>query len=67
MKRLVALAQALSADGVRPGALAEVERGAAPRPRLRYATRYSDKLEAAIEEVWAVAVKAISGRSARTG
>ena len=66
VKRLVALAQALSADGVRPGALKEVER------ELRtildaYATRYAKQLDAAIQEVWDVQVKEISGRYGRTG
>lgn len=61
IKRLVNLAQALSADGVRAGALAETERVmAAVLDSL--AVRYSDELEAAIEEIWAVRGMTISGR-----
>jgi type III restriction enzyme len=44
VKRLVALAQALSADGVRPNALRHVEEEL-HRILDAYATRYSDKLE----------------------
>jgi hypothetical protein len=64
VKRLVALAQALSHDGVFPGALAAVER----EMHIildAYATRYADKLNAAIQEVWDVHVKEIAGRFGR--
>ena len=66
MKRLVALAQALAADGVWPGALNKVEE------ELHsildgYATRYSGKLDAAIEEVWGVHVKEIKGHFGKEG
>jgi hypothetical protein len=61
VKRLVALAQALSADGVRPGALAEVERTMhAVLDSL--AVRYKPELQAAMEEIWAVRGMTISGR-----
>jgi len=60
VKRLVALAQALSADGVSPGALRKVGEEL-HRILDGYATRYSDKLDAAIMEVWDVHVKEIKG------
>lgn len=66
MKRLVALAQALSADAVAPGALRKVEEEL-HRILDAYATRYSDKLDAAIQEVWAVHVQEIAGRYFQTG
>ena len=66
VKRLVALAQALSADGVRPGRSAEVEEEL-HRILDAYATRYSDKLDAAIQEVWDVHVKEIEGRFGKKG
>ncbi|MFD1861252.1 type III restriction endonuclease subunit R [Aeromicrobium camelliae] len=61
VKRLVALAQALSADGVRPGALAEVEAIMAT-VLDSLAVRHRSELESAIEEVWAVRGVTISGR-----
>lgn len=61
VKRLVSLAQALSADGVRHGALAEVERTMATILDS-LAVRHRDELEAAMEEVWAVRGMTISGR-----
>ncbi|MBM9458771.1 DEAD/DEAH box helicase family protein [Nocardioides sp. zg-536] len=61
VKRLVALAQALSADGVRPGALAEVEAIMAT-VLDSLAVRHRAELESAIEEVWAVRGVTISGR-----
>lgn len=61
VKRLVSLAQALSADGLRPGALAEVE--ATMHSVLdSLAVRYRSELEAAMEEVLAVRGLTISGR-----
>lgn len=66
VKRLVALAQALSADGVSPGALGKVGEEL-HRILDGYATRYSDKLDAAIEEVWDVHVKEIKGRFGKEG
>lgn len=61
VKRLVSLAQALSADAVRPGALAEVEREMhAVLDSL--AVRFKRELEAAMEEIWAVRGMAIAGR-----
>lgn len=66
VKRLVALAQALSVDGVQPGALRAVE------TELHnildaYATRYSGQLDDAIQEVWDVHVKEIAGRFSKKG
>jgi len=66
VKRLVALAQALSADVVATGALRKVEEEL-HRILDAYATRYSDKLDGAIQEVWAVHVQEIAGRLGKTG
>jgi type III restriction enzyme len=66
VKRLVALAQALSADGVHPGALKEVE-DELHRVLDAYAVRYEKELEAAVQEVWDVHVQEISGRFGTTG
>ena len=60
VKRLVALAQALSADGVRPGSLKEVEEEM-HRVLDAYAVRYEKQVQKAAEEVWAVRGQAISG------
>lgn len=62
VKRLVALAQALSMDGVHPGALSDAER----EMHLildTYAKRYGNLLDQQIEEVWRVDVQEISGTS----
>ncbi|MFF0989559.1 DEAD/DEAH box helicase [Kocuria nitroreducens] len=61
VKRLVALAQALSVDGVRPGALAEVETFMAT-VLDSLALRHKDQLKAAMEEVGTVRGLTISGR-----
>lgn len=66
VKRLVALAQALSADGLEPGALGKVEQEL-HRILDAYSTRYADKLDSAIEEVWAVHIQEIAGRYQRQG
>ena len=66
VKRLVALAQALSADAIWPGALSKVEEEL-HRILDAYATRYSDKLDSAIQEVWDVHVKEIEGRFGEKG
>ncbi len=66
VKRLVALAQALAADAVSPGALSKVKEEL-HRILDAYATRYSDKLAAAIQEVWDVHIKQIAGRFGKTG
>jgi type III restriction enzyme len=66
VKRLVALAQALSADAVSPGALNKVEQEL-HRILGAYAMRYSDKLDSAIQEVWDVHVKEIEGRFGEKG
>jgi len=60
VKRLVALAQALSVDAVWPGALKNVEKEL-HRILDAYATRYSDKLEPAIQEVHDVHIREIQG------
>jgi hypothetical protein len=61
VKRLVALAQALAADALRPGALAEVQTEM-QRVLDAYATRYEEQLDAAVQDVWDVHGQAISGR-----
>ncbi len=66
VKRLVALAQALSADAVRPGALREVD-DEMHRRLDGFATIYANQLEVAVQEVWDVHVKEISGRFGKTG
>jgi len=66
VKRLVALAQALSADGLRRGALKEVEDDI-HRRLDGFATIYAPQLEAAVQEVWDVHVKEISGRYGTRG
>ena len=66
VKRLVALAQALSADAVLPGALGKVEQEL-HRILNAYATRYSDRLDSAIQDVWDVHVKEIKGRFGEKG
>ncbi|MGH3570668.1 MAG: hypothetical protein ACRDUW_02380 [Pseudonocardiaceae bacterium] len=60
VKRLVALAERLSSDGVRPGALKEVEEEMHTILDT-YATRYAKQLEKAVFEVWAVRGQAIAG------
>lgn len=66
VKRLVALAQALSADSVRPGALKEIDDDM--RRRLDgFATIYENQLDAAVQEVWDVHIKEITGRIGAKG
>lgn len=65
-KRLVALAQALSADGIRPNALKEVE-SELHAVLDAYATRYAKQLDSAVAEVWAVEVQQIAGRVGKSG
>ena len=65
-KRLVALAQALSADGIRPNSLKEVE-SELHSVLDAYATRYAKQLDKAVEEVWAVEVQRIAGRTGKKG
>jgi len=61
VKRVVSLAQALSADGVRPRALSEVEKTMhAVLDSL--AVRFETELRAAMEEIWTVRGLTISGR-----
>lgn len=66
VKRLVALAQALSADGLRPGALKEAE-DEVHASLDAFAIKYAKQLDAAVQEVWEVHVKEISGRYRKTG
>ncbi len=66
IKRLVALAQALSADAVRPGALKEVE-DYMHRRLDGFATIYETELEAAVQDVWDVHIKEITGRFGGSG
>ncbi|MGD9525460.1 MAG: DEAD/DEAH box helicase [Dehalococcoidia bacterium] len=61
VKRLVALAERLSADELRPGALSEVEEEMHAILDGN-ATRYAKKLESAVFEVWAVRGQTIAGR-----
>ena len=60
VKRLVALAERLSSDGVRPGALKEVE-GEMHTILDAYATLYAKQLATAVFEVWAVRGQTIAG------
>lgn len=60
VKRLVALAERLSSDGIRPGALKEVEEEL-HRILDAYATLYAKQLEGAVFEVWAVRGQSIAG------
>jgi type III restriction enzyme len=66
VKRLVSLAHALSTDGVRAGAVSEVAKELHTILDT-YGTRYADKLRAAVDEVWAVHVKEITGRYGARG
>ncbi len=65
-KRLVALAQELSADGVRPNSLKEAE------SKLHivldaYSKRYKHQLDEAIEQIWEVEVQVIKGQTGKSG
>jgi type III restriction enzyme len=66
VKRLVALAQALSADAIWPGALRRVEEDL-HRILDAYGTRYADKLASAVQEVRDVAIQEIEGRFGEKG
>lgn len=66
VKRLVALAQTLSASGVQPGALKSVKEFL-HRVLDAYATRYQSELEAAVQEVWDVHIQEIAGRFGKAG
>ena len=66
VKRLVALAQALSADGLRPGALAEATK------KLHvwldgYAIVHADEVAVAVEEIRAVHIQTLTGKRGQTG
>jgi len=60
VKRLVALAERLSSDGVRPGALKEVKEEMHTILDA-YATLYAKQLATAVFEVWAVRGQTIAG------
>lgn len=66
VKRLVTLAQALSADEVAPGALKIVAKQL-HRVLDGYATIYADQFDLAVKEVWDVHVKQIEGRFGKKG
>ena len=61
-KRLVALAQALSADRIRPNALKEVE-----AELHAVLDAYAKQLDEAVAEVWAVEVQQIAGQVGKNG
>jgi type III restriction enzyme len=66
VKRLVALAQAVSADGLRPGALAEATE------KLHnwldgYATVFAAEVAEAVKEIWAVHIETLTGRTGQAG
>jgi type III restriction enzyme len=61
VKRLVALAQALAMDGLRPDALRDAE-SEMHAILDGYAARYSKLLDEAVEQVWRVNVQEISGK-----
>ncbi|GAB4007129.1 DEAD/DEAH box helicase [Nocardioides ultimimeridianus] len=61
VKRLVALAQALAADGVRPGALKQVEAEICSLLDT-YAGQYAGALDQAVQEIWDVHVQEILGK-----
>nr|WP_274607052.1 DEAD/DEAH box helicase family protein [Agrococcus sp. KRD186] len=65
VKRLVALAQALAMDGVRPGALTEAELEM-HRELDAFAVRYPELLDKQVNDVWRVDLQAISGSSTST-
>ena len=60
--RLISLAQALSADGIRPGALRAVEDELIPLLD-KLGTEHAADLDAAVNEIWDVHVKEILGRT----
>ncbi len=65
-KRLVATAQALSADGIRPKALHRVE-AKLHKVLDKYAREFESQLDQAVNDVWAVYIEEISGRSGKAG
>jgi hypothetical protein len=66
VKRLVALAQALSADAIWPGALSKVNEDL-HRILEAYGTLYADKLDSAILDVWDVHVQEIEAQFGKKG
>ena len=65
-KRLVALAQELSADGVRPDSLKEAK-SEMHNVLDGYSRRFEKQLDKAIEEVWEVEVQVIKGQTGKSG
>lgn len=61
VKRLVALAQALAMDGLRPDALRDAE-SEMHAILDAYGARYSKLLDEAVEQIWRVNVQEISGK-----
>lgn len=66
VKRLVALAQALSADRVSPGAMSKVSEEM-HKILNGFADKYSNKLDSAIKEIWEVHIKEIEGKYRKEG
>lgn len=66
VKRLVALAQAMSVDSVAPGALSEAQKSL-HSVLDDLSRRYKNKFESAIREVWAVHIQQIEGKFGKTG
>jgi hypothetical protein len=66
VKRLVALAQALSQDRIRPAAIKEVE-AKLHRAMDAFSSLYGAQLEVAIKEVWVVHVQRIAGKVGMAG
>ncbi len=65
-KRLVSLAQELSADGVRANSLKEAE-SILHTVLDAYSKRYEAQLDEAIEQVWTVEVQVIKGQTGKSG
>jgi hypothetical protein len=66
VKRLVALAQALSADGLRPGALTEASE------KLHnwldgYSTVFANEVADAVQGIWDVHIETLTGKSGEAG
>ncbi len=66
VKRMVALAQALAADAVWPGALRKVQ-DVMHHVLDACAALYSEEFDSAIREAWGIHIKEIEGRFGKTG
>lgn len=64
--RLISLAQALSSDGLRPGALAEAT-ASLHEVLDRFTAEYPERVEAERKEVWDVRGQTLTGTTGRTG